>query len=325
MAAPTTRATRASFRHRQPQRQPPDHPVLLRGCAAEQRGRPDRGAQGMFYGSAQDNGFPQSDPNVIQPGQQATATSAGSPARRRRRAAAWPPTRTDWAPSSSTSGRAAAATTPTSSRSTASAGPTGLVRNINPPGSQVPDPQWPFVGVVNFAVNPLNGDQIVISSAEGRILPDREPPASSGCRSPSRARYPRRHQCLALAYGAPDPTRPAAAPRSTTSSTSAPTAATSIVTLDGGGTGTLDGHFGRPRWIARPVDRDQPEPGQPRGLRGHPQACSTWPIRRPPAPPGPRSTGPRSSTAIQHRQHLRPHPQPVRQPSLSETEAKASL
>ena len=33
-------------RHRQPKRQPPDRPVLLWGCAAEQRGRPDRGAAG---------------------------------------------------------------------------------------------------------------------------------------------------------------------------------------------------------------------------------------------------------------------------------------
>ena len=86
-----------------------------------------------------------------------------------------------------------------------SAQPTGLIRNINPPGSQVPDPQWPYVGVVNFALNPLSGDQALISSAEGRVyrtetagqfwLEIAEPGVDilDGAQS------------LAMAYGAPDP------------------------------------------------------------------------------------------------------------------------
>ena len=32
------------------------------------------------------------------------------------------------------------------------------------------DPQWPFLGGVNFAVNPISGDQIVISSTAGRLF-----------------------------------------------------------------------------------------------------------------------------------------------------------
>lgn len=37
-------------------------------------------------------------------------------------------------------------------------------------GGNSPDPQWPFVGGFNFAVNPIDGSQIVISSGAGRVF-----------------------------------------------------------------------------------------------------------------------------------------------------------
>src|SRR5207302_354071 len=74
---------------------------------------------------------------------------------------------------------------------------------------KVPDPQWPFTGGSNFAVNPINADQIFISSQAGRIFatPNQgriwtvvgDPSALDGSYAP------------ALAYGAPDPNGPGGA------------------------------------------------------------------------------------------------------------------
>ena len=44
----------------------------------------------------------------------------------------------------------------------------GLLRR--PSGCPTPDPQWPFTGGANFAVNPVNGHDVVISSSVGRIF-----------------------------------------------------------------------------------------------------------------------------------------------------------
>src|SRR5262249_48587625 len=44
----------------------------------------------------------------------------------------------------------------------------GLLQANNP--GPVPDPQWPYTGGFNFAVNPLNGDQVIIGSAAGRLF-----------------------------------------------------------------------------------------------------------------------------------------------------------
>ncbi len=81
----------------------------------------------------------------------------------------------------------------------------GLLQQSN--SGPVPDPQWPFTGGSNFAVNPLNGDQIIISSQAGRIFGTEtqgkfwnvigDPGALDGTYAP------------ALAYGAPDPNGPA--------------------------------------------------------------------------------------------------------------------
>ena len=49
-----------------------------------------------------------------------------------------------------------------------SARPYGLLQASE--GNPTPDPQWPFLGGANFAVNPVNGQDIVISSATGNIF-----------------------------------------------------------------------------------------------------------------------------------------------------------
>ena len=69
-----------------------------------------------------------------------------------------------------------------------------------------PDPQWPFVGGVNFKVNPINGNDVVISSAAGRLFRTQNqgvlwsvianPSQLDGTYAP------------ALAYGAPVPGAP---------------------------------------------------------------------------------------------------------------------
>jgi subtilisin-like proprotein convertase family protein len=170
--------------------------------------------RGMFYGNAQDDGFPQSDPNVVQPGQ----TGYGNLV---------------WTGPGGDGGGVATDQndhrTQTPAQSTGDVfqykwpccggnitdffqvnqiGQTsGLVRNIQP-GSQVPDPQWPFEAVVNFAVNPLDADQIVISSTQGRVYRTENrgqnwlPIAQPGSDIADSA------QAIALAYGAPEPNPP---------------------------------------------------------------------------------------------------------------------
>jgi subtilisin-like proprotein convertase family protein len=81
----------------------------------------------------------------------------------------------------------------------------GLIQASNP--GNAPDPQWPFVGGFNFAVNPINGNQILISSGAGRVFSTEnqgvfwsvigEPDVFGNSHAE------------ALAYGAPDPNGPA--------------------------------------------------------------------------------------------------------------------
>jgi subtilisin-like proprotein convertase family protein len=86
---------------------------------------------------------------------------------------------------------------------------TGLLQTAQP--GQTPDPQWPYLGGANFAVNPINGDQIVISApgnfnGTGRVFrtldkglnwfPIGEPSALDGTYAP------------AMAFGAPAPDAP---------------------------------------------------------------------------------------------------------------------
>jgi subtilisin-like proprotein convertase family protein len=73
-------------------------------------------------------------------------------------------------------------------------------------GGDVPDPQWPFRAGSNFAVNPINGDQVIMSSQAGRVFRTEnagqfwsvigDPTDLDGSYAP------------ALAFGAPDPNAP---------------------------------------------------------------------------------------------------------------------
>ena len=171
-------------------------------------------AGALFYGSAQDNGGPRLDRNVLTtgnigwsgPGGDATGVATDQQGTGTVYQYFWP--------------CCGGGTTPTSSRSTASAGRSACSRRASG-GYPTPDPQWPFTGGANFAVNPLNGNQIIISSAVGRIFStenqgvtwfDIGDPAVFG--SPGSFSWP-------WPTVRPTPTPPAASATSATSSTSA--------------------------------------------------------------------------------------------------------
>ena len=154
----------------------------------------------MFYGSAQDNGGPSLRPPTSSP----TATSSGTGP------AATPPA---WPPTSKATGTLYQYFWPccggddTDFFQVNGVGRTsGLLQASG--GQPTPDPQWPFTGGANFAVDPVNGQDVVISSAVGRIFAttnegvtwfDIGDPAVFG--SPGSF-------SVALAYGAPDPNAP---------------------------------------------------------------------------------------------------------------------
>jgi subtilisin-like proprotein convertase family protein len=115
--------------------------------------------QGLFYGEAQDDGFPNSDPNVLQNGN-----------------LRWTP------PGRGDGGGVATDQTGTGTvyeynwpccggnvtdffRVNGVGRTFGLIQRSDPAPAKVPDPQWPFTGVLNFAVNPVNGNQVIIGSA----------------------------------------------------------------------------------------------------------------------------------------------------------------
>jgi subtilisin-like proprotein convertase family protein len=76
-------------------------------------------------------------------------------------------------------------------------------------GLPTPDPQWPFTGGANFAVNPLNGNQVIISSSTGRIFATENQGVTwFQIGDPSVFNNPGSFS-VALAYGAPDPSAPA--------------------------------------------------------------------------------------------------------------------
>lgn len=76
----------------------------------------------------------------------------------------------------------------------------GLIQSSN---VGTPDPQWPPTGVINFAVNPIDGDQIVIGSAAGRIF--RTLNQGYNWYSIGEPAVFGSSQSLAMAFGAPDP------------------------------------------------------------------------------------------------------------------------
>ena len=82
----------------------------------------------------------------------------------------------------------------------------GLLQQSN--GLPTPDPQWTLPGIVNFTVNPVNGNQLVISSETGNVFSTSNGGATwfdigqaSVFGNPGNA-------SIAIAYGAPDPNAP---------------------------------------------------------------------------------------------------------------------
>ena len=76
-------------------------------------------------------------------------------------------------------------------------------------GQPTPDPQWPYLGGANFAVDPVNGQDVVISSATGNIFSTtNEGVTWFDIGQPSVFGSPGSFS-VALAYGAPDPNAPA--------------------------------------------------------------------------------------------------------------------
>lgn len=158
-------------------------------------------ANAMFYGAAQDTGFPQSNPFVLLNGN-ITHTGGGGDG-------------TGVATDQTGSGTNFRYNWPccggggTDFFQVNGVGRTfGLLQQSNP--GNTPDPQWPFLGGSNFAVNPIAGTeargQVIMSSQAGRIFATNdsgrnwfviaEPSVLDGTYAP------------AGAYGAPDPGSP---------------------------------------------------------------------------------------------------------------------
>jgi subtilisin-like proprotein convertase family protein/photosystem II stability/assembly factor-like uncharacterized protein len=162
-------------------------------------------AGALFYGQAQDDGFPQSDPNLLNDGN-----------------IGWifPPTRagegdgTGVATDQTGSGTLYQYNWPCCGGFTTDffqvngVGRTfGLIQQSQ--AGNTPDPQWPFTGGSNFAVNPVNGNQIAMSSQAGRIFETTDqgriwfvigdPTDLDGTYAP------------AIAYGSPNPSDPTGA------------------------------------------------------------------------------------------------------------------
>jgi subtilisin-like proprotein convertase family protein len=180
-----------------------------------------QGEGGMFYGNAQDDGFPVSDPHTLTNGDirwiGPTGDGTGIATDQTGTGTAYS---YQWPCCGILSSLAATDFFLVNDKgsgyiSRTGTGGTSLVQHNNP--GIVPDPQWPFLAAgvgngttnvvqSNFAVNPINGSQIVIGSAEGRIFRSRDqgktwgvianPAVLDGTMAP------------ALAYGAPDPANP---------------------------------------------------------------------------------------------------------------------
>ena len=229
-------------------------------------------AGALFYGSAQDNGGPVSDPNILTNGNITWTGPGGDAGRRGHRPAGHRHglpvllalLRRQATPTSSSTSRC-------DGHEVNGVGRTfGLLQASN--GLPTPDPQWPFAGGANFAVNPVNGNDIVISSSTGNIFAttnqgvtwfDIGDPAVFG--SPG-------NSSLALAYGAPDPTAPEGVGNLGNFIYVGTATGQIYVTQDGGGSGTSN------NWInistgldGSPVEQiiTDPDPRQPRRLRRH--------------------------------------------------------
>ena len=161
-------------------------------------------AGALFYGMAQDNGFPASDPNILTngnlqwtgptgDGQDVATDQTGSGTEYSYR---WP-----------CCGGGGTNFFQVSPTVTNPIGRTfGLIQQSQAPPAKVPDPQWPFTGGFNFAVNPVSGDQIVLGSGAGRLFgTENQGRIWNVIADPAQLDS---SVIPALAYGAPDPNGP---------------------------------------------------------------------------------------------------------------------
>ena len=156
-------------------------------------------AGSLFYGSAQDNGGPSSAANIVSsgnivwngPGGDATGVATDQQGLGTLYQYWWPCCGGNTTDFFQVNGQGRTS---------------GLLQASN--GQPTPDPQWPFTGGANFAVDPVNGQNVLISSSTGNIFAttnegvtwfDIGQPAVFG--TPGSF-------SVALAYGAPDPTAP---------------------------------------------------------------------------------------------------------------------
>ena len=162
----------------------------------------------LFYGSAQDDGGPVSSPNVVTngniewagPGGDATGVGTNQQGTGTAYQYFWPccgGADTNFfqfiGPGASGSGNYSGRTS-------------GLLQQSN--GLPTPDPQWPFLGGANFAVNPVNGNDVLISSGTGNIFATQDQGQNwFDIGTPAVFNNPGTFS-VALAYGAPDPNAP---------------------------------------------------------------------------------------------------------------------
>jgi len=174
-------------------------------------------AGALFYGSAQDNGGPVSDPNILTTGNITwsgpTGDATGVGVDQQGSGIAyqyfWPccgGAFTDFFQYMGP-GLSGVGLSLTGQAGAGYVGRTfGLLQQSG--GLPTPDPQWPFTGGANFAVNPVNSSDVVISSSAGRIFS-----TSNGgvtwfdVGEPAAFNTPGSFS-VALAYGAPDPNAP---------------------------------------------------------------------------------------------------------------------
>ena len=194
-------------------------------------------------------------------------------------------------------------------------------------GQPTPDPQWPFAGGANFAVNPVNGQDVVISSAVGRIFATTNQGVTwFDIGDPAVFSSPGSFS-VALAYGAPDP--------------SAPAGIGNLGNFIYVGTARgpdlrhpgrrrqrheqqLAQHLPGPGRLAGPVDHHEPDSRQPRGIRrDHHRRLLYQGL----GPPGKQSHQHGLRVGQHHQQHpqpglqhLRPDLRPDHRPQLGQAE-----
>ncbi len=207
-------------------------------------------AGAMFYGSAQDDGGPVSSPNILTtgdltwngPGGDAAGVGTDQQGLGTAYQYFWPCCGGDdtnffqyIGPGTSGSGLSF-----TGNISGNYVGRTnGLLQSSN--NLPTPDSQWPYKGGANFAVNPVNGNDVVISSATGAIFTTSdqgvqwfEVGSAADFGSPGSF-------SVALAYGAPDPNAPAGIGNLGNFIYVGTETGEVYVTQDGGGSGIISG------------------------------------------------------------------------------------